>query len=137
MISGGADVVFGMGDGSSFGMLQAVETATPPAGADQVWFIDVIGDKTSIDEQGVLLSSVIWDFTPIFEQAIADIQAGTFGEQGYDLNVSNGISLLQTDKIPDDVWAEIEDAKAAVADGSVEIPLTPTLDDVNALVEGQ
>ena len=137
VISGGADVVFGMGDGSSFGMLQAVETATPPAGADQVWFIDVIGDKTSIDEQGVLLSSVIWDFTPIFEQAIADIQAGTFGEQGYDLNVSNGISLLQTDKIPDDVWAEIEDAKAAVADGSVEIPLTPTLDDVNALVEGQ
>ena len=57
-------------------MLQAVETAKPPAGADKVWFIDVIGDKTAIDEQGVLLSSVIWDFTEIFTQAIADIEAG-------------------------------------------------------------
>ena len=62
VIAGGADIIFGMGDGSSFGMLQAVETATPPAGADKVWFIDVIGDKTSIDTKGVLLSSVLWDF---------------------------------------------------------------------------
>lgn len=137
VISGGADVVFGMGDGSSFGMLQAVETAKPPQGAEKVWFIDVIGDKTEIDKKGVLLSSVLWDFTQIFEQAIDDIKAGTFGEQGYDLNVTNGISLLQTDKIPDDVWAEIETAQQGVADGSVEIPLTPTLDDVNKLIEGQ
>jgi simple sugar transport system substrate-binding protein len=136
VIAGGADVVFGMGDGSSFGMLQAVETATPPEGADKVWFIDVIGDKTEIDEQGVLLSSVLWDFTQIFEQALADISAGTFGNQGYDLNVSNGISLLQTQYIPDDVWAEIETAQAGIADGSIEIPLTPTLDDVNALIGG-
>ncbi len=136
VIAGGADVVFGMGDGSSFGMLQAVETATPPEGADKVWFIDVIGDKTEIDEQGVLLSSVLWDFTQIFEQALADIAAGTFGNQGYDLNVSNGISLLKTQYIPDDVWAEIETAQAGIADGSIEIPLTPTLDDVNALIGG-
>lgn len=134
VIAGGADIVFGMGDGSSFGMLQAVETATPPDGADKVWFIDVIGDKTSIDEKGVLLSSVLWDFTQIFEQALADINAGTFGEAGYDLNVSNGISLLQTQYIPDDVWAEIETTKAAIEDGSVEIPLTPALDDVKALI---
>lgn len=136
VIAGGADVVFGMGDGSSFGMLQAVETATPPEGADTVWFIDVIGDKSSIDEKGVLLSSVLWDFTQIFEQALADIAAGTFGNQGYDLNVSNGLSLLQTDHIPADVWAEIETAAAGIADGSIEIPLTPALDDVNALIGG-
>ena len=51
-IAGGADIVFGMGDGSSFGMLQAVETATPPEGADKVWFIDVIGDKTADRQEG-------------------------------------------------------------------------------------
>ena len=73
VIAAGADVVFGMGDGSSFGMLQAVETAKPPAGADKVWFIDVIGDKTNVDKKGVLLSSVVWDFTDIYNQAIADI----------------------------------------------------------------
>ena len=35
VIAGGADVVFGMGDGSSFGMMQAVETAKAPAGREE------------------------------------------------------------------------------------------------------
>src|SRR5262249_49741815 len=40
VIAAGADVVFGQGDGSSFGMIEAVETAA----SKNVWFIDVIGD---------------------------------------------------------------------------------------------
>ncbi|MFQ5427164.1 MAG: BMP family ABC transporter substrate-binding protein, partial [Gaiellales bacterium] len=112
VIAGGADIVFGMGDGSSFGMLQSVETSDPPPGADQVWFIDVIGDKQGIDEQGVLLSSVLWDFEGTYTQAIADINAGTFGEQGYDLNVENGgIALLRTQFIPDEVWDQVQAAR--------------------------
>ena len=61
---------------------RAIESATPPEGAEKVWFIDVIGDKTSIDEQGVLLSSVLWDFTGTYTQALADLDAGTFGDAG-------------------------------------------------------
>lgn len=138
VISGGADVVFGMGDGASFGMLQAVETATPPAGADKVWFIDVIGDKTAVDKKGVLLSSVLWNFGPTFEQAIADLNAGTFGNQGYTLDVNNGgISLLQTPNIPADAWAAVQTALAGVSDGSIKVPLTPTQADVDALIKGQ
>jgi basic membrane protein A len=56
VISAGADIVFGMGDGASFGMLQAVQTAKPPAGATKVYFIDVIGDKSKIVKKGVLLT---------------------------------------------------------------------------------
>jgi basic membrane protein A len=135
LISGGADVVFGMGDGASFGMLQAVETATPPAGADKVWFIDVIGDKTAVDTKGVLLSSVLWNFGPTFEQAIADINAGTFGNQGYTLDVNNGgISLLETKNIPADAWAAVQTALAGVIDGSIKVPLTPTQADVDKLL---
>jgi basic membrane protein A and related proteins len=126
VIAAGADVVFGMGDGASFGMLQAVETAKPPAGASKVFFIDVIGDKTNVDKKGVLLSSVLWDFTDIYTTAIADIGAGTFGAAGYDLTVANGISLLKTDKAPAEVWTEIDTAREGVADGSIEVPLTPT-----------
>jgi len=126
VIAAGADVVFGMGDGASFGMLQAVETAKPPAGASKVFFIDVIGDKTAVDKEGVLLSSVLWDFTDIYTQAIADIGAGTFGAANYDLTVANGISLLKTDKAPAEVWTEIDTAQQGVADGSIEVPLTPT-----------
>jgi simple sugar transport system substrate-binding protein len=135
VIAAGADVVFGMGDGASFGMLQAVETAKAPAGASKVYFIDVIGDKTPVDKKGVLLSSVIWDFTPIYTQAIADVAAGTFGEANYDLTVANGISLLETDKAPAEVWAEIATAQAGVADGSITVPLTPDRASLDALIK--
>jgi basic membrane protein A len=136
VIAAGADIIFGMGNGSSFGMLQAIETNTPD-GADQAWFIDVIGDKTSIDEQGVLLSSVLWDFAGTFEQAVADIDAGTFGNEGYTLNTANGgISLLQTDNISDDGAAAVAAAAAGIADGSIEVPVATTADEVNALIEG-
>jgi simple sugar transport system substrate-binding protein len=135
LISGGADVIFGMGDGASFGMLQAVETATPPAGADKVWFIDVIGDKTSVDTKGVLLSSVLWNFQGTFQQAIADINAGTFGNQGYTLDVANnGISLLKTKNVASDAWAAVQTALEGVKSGSVKVPLTPKQADVDALI---
>jgi simple sugar transport system substrate-binding protein len=135
LIAGGADVIFGMGDGASFGMLQAVETATPPAGADKVWFIDVIGDKTSVDTKGVLLSSVLWNFQGTFQQAIADINAGTFGSQGYTLDVTNdGISLLKSKNIADDAWTAVQTALEGVKSGSIAVPLTPKQADVDALI---
>jgi basic membrane protein A and related proteins len=129
VIADGADVVFGQGDGSSFGMLQAVEAA------DGVTFIDVIGDKTSIDDQGVLLSSVLWSFDGLYADAIDDIGAGTFGEQGYELDLANGgISLLQTDLIDDETWTEIEDIKQQIIDGEVEVPLTEEKSQVEDLI---
>jgi simple sugar transport system substrate-binding protein len=140
VIAGGADVIFGMGDGSSFGMLGAIENATPPAGADKVWFIDVIGDKSdaATDPNGVLLSSVLWDFAGTYQQAVADLAAGTFGQQGYTLDASNGgIKLLQTDKIPAETWAAIETAAAGIADGTIQVPLTPTQADVDAILNAQ
>ncbi|MFN8124531.1 MAG: BMP family protein [Thermoleophilia bacterium] len=135
VIAAGADVVFGMGDGASFGMLQAVETAKAPAGADKVYFIDVIGDKTPIDKKGVLLSSVLWDFTKTFEQAAADIGAGTFGSKGYNIDVTNGISLLKTDKAPAEAWTAVDDAQAKIASGEIEVPLTPDQASVDALIK--
>jgi len=133
-ISGGADIVFGMGDGSSFGMMQAVETATPPAGADKVWFIDVIGDKSPTDKKGVLLSSVIWDWEPFMTMAIGMVEDGTFGEKIFYLDLDNGMGMLQTEYIPDDVWTAIEEAKAGILDGSIEVPLTTSSKEVKALI---
>ena len=69
LIAAGADIIFGQGNGSSFGMLQAVETTKATDGG-KVLFIDVIGDKTSIDK-GYLLSSVVWDMTPVYVGMIA------------------------------------------------------------------
>lgn len=133
-ISGGADIIFGMGDGSSFGMMQAVETATPPSGADKVWFIDVIGDKTPTDDKGVLLSSVLWDWSTLMTKALQEFEAGTMGTASYYLGLDNGMGLLQTDNIPDDVWASVEEAKAGILDGSIEVPVLTKGKEVKNLI---
>jgi len=126
-----------MGDGSTFGMLQAVETATPPAGADKVWFIDVIGDKTSIDKKGVILTSVWWDYLPVFKQAYEALAAGTFGDEVLYLSVANdSIKLLHTDFIPDVVWADVEEIKTDIAIGAVKVPETNDKAAVEALIAG-
>lgn len=125
VISAGADVVFGMGDGSSFGMLQAVGTAKAPAGATKVWFIDVIGNKTKIDKKGVLLSSELWDFAPIYTRAIRAVNAGTFGTTYY-LDAKNGLSLLKTNKAPASAWAKVAAAQKKIANGSIKVVSTAT-----------
>lgn len=131
VIADGADVIFGMGDGSSFGMIQAVEAA------DGVKFIDVIGDKTKIDKQGVLLSSVLWNFDVVFNEAIDDVEAGTFGEKNYALDLQNkGISLLQTDQIEDAAWQEVQKANDAIVAGDVELPETTKKSQVEDLIRG-
>lgn len=131
VIADGADVIFGMGDGSSFGMMQAVEAA------DGVKFIDVIGDKTKIDKQGILLSSVLWNFDVLINQAIDDIEAGTFGEQDYALDLENeGISLLKTDQIDDAAWQEVEKAREAILAGEIEVPATAKKSEVEDLIRG-
>ena len=80
----GADIVFGMGDGSSFGMMQAVETATPPSGADKVWFIDVIGDKTLARQEGHLpVVGPVGLHADLRRRPCTTIQDGTFGQKSY------------------------------------------------------
>ena len=92
VIAQGADVIFAMGDNASFGYLQAIETAKA---GHKVWFIGDIGDMTPIDKNHVFLSSVLWNFTATYKQAIKDINAGTYGTHGYDLNLkNNGVALL-------------------------------------------
>jgi simple sugar transport system substrate-binding protein len=131
VIAGGADIVFGMGDGSSFGMLQAVEQA-----GGKVKFIDVIGDKSSLDKKHVLLSSVIWNFAPAFKQAVEQVNDGSYGKQGLTLDLANGgISLLKTPQVSDAAWAKVEEAKQKIIDGAVEVPLTAKKAEVQALLK--
>ncbi len=121
LIAAGADIIFGQGDGASFGMLEAIET-NEAADGGKVLFIDVIGNKSSIDDGGHLLSSVLWDFSGAFERMITDIEAGTFGQTNYDLGLADGsVDLLKTDLISADLWAEVQGLKQQILDGSVTV----------------
>jgi simple sugar transport system substrate-binding protein len=132
LIAAGADIIFGQGDGASFGMLEAIET-NEAADGGKVLFIDVIGNKSSIDDGGHLLSSVLWDFSGAFERMITDIGAGTFGNTNYDLGLADGsVDLLQTDLIPADLWAEVQDLKQQILGGSVVVENIADADGVHA-----
>ncbi len=134
VIASGADVIFAMGDDASFGYLQAIGTAHP---GHKVWYIGDIGDMTPIDTNHVLLSSVLWNFTGAYKQALTDIKSGTFGEKGYNLTLANGgISLLKSSYIPADVWSKIQTAQQGIISGKINVPVTTTAGQAQKVLKG-
>ncbi len=120
LIAAGSDIIFGQGNGSSFGMLQAVETATAADG-EKVLFIDVIGDKSSVAADH-LLTSVVWDITPVYSAMIQDLKDDTFGTKRYAITLADdSVRLLKTDLVPDDVWEEIQEIRGQIVAGDVTI----------------
>jgi basic membrane protein A and related proteins len=120
-LAAGADIVFGMGDGASFGMIEAIRDhnrSTPNAPA---LFIDVIGDKSK-DYSDVLLTSVVFDYQGVYTQMIADIAAGTFGKV-YTMDVKNGgVRLLDLPaSVPQDVKDAITQAQADIVAGTIKV----------------
>jgi simple sugar transport system substrate-binding protein len=124
VIAAGADIVFGMGDGASFGMIQAIRehNADLPEG-EQVRFIDVIGDKSDSEAAEFLLSSVLFDYSGAWNQFIDDLEAGEFGTV-YTMELANdGVRLLEP---PVDVanasLKQVETARKSILDGEIEVP---------------
>ena len=133
VIAAGADIIFGQGNGSTFGMLQAIET-TPAVDGEQAWFIDVIGDKSSIDT-GFLLSSVVWNLEPVYAAMIDDLNNGDFGAVDYEIGLEDdSVVLLQTEYIPPATWTELMEVRQAIIDGAVEVPAIFDAQEVRALM---
>ena len=125
-IAVGADVIFGMGDGASFGMLQACAVKKARDGG-KVWFIDVIGDKRDIDRADVLLSSVIMDLSVVYEEVIQSYMDGTFGKQHW-VGMKNGaIYLLELNKaVPDPLKANLKTIQNDIIAGNINVVDIPT-----------
>ena len=133
VIAAGADIVFGQGDGSTFGMLQAVETV-PATDGGKVLFIDVIGDKTEIDK-GHLLSSVVWNLVPVYSAMVEDMKSGAFGTVNYAIQLADdSVQLLRTAHISDEMWAGLMDARAKIVAGEIEVPAIWEATDVRAMM---
>ena len=124
VLAAGADIVFGMGDGASFGMIQAIsehnarsENAGKPA-----LFIDVIGDKRSTVKDGSLLTSVLFDYTGVYDQMIGDLETGQFGKV-YTMTLANGgVKLLDLpDSVPAEVKAAVDQARAGIVGGQIGV----------------
>lgn len=133
VIAAGADIIFGQGNGSSFGMIQAVETNPATDGSD-VLFIDVIGDKSSLDT-GHLLTSVVWDMTPVYTAMIEDLKDGTFGTESYAISLAtDSVKLLKTPQVPEDIWTDIMALREQIVAGEITIDPIFDAEEVRSLV---
>ena len=133
VIAAGADIVFGQGNGSSFGMIQAVETSMATDGG-KAWFIDVIGDKSSLDK-GHLLSSVLWNMVPVYSAMVEDLRADTFGTRSYRIQLADdSVKLLQTPHIPVDLWDGVMALRDDIVAGRVTVDLVTDAQAVRALM---
>jgi len=132
LIAAGADVIFGQGDGASFGMLQSCSAKKAKDGG-KAWFIDVIGDKRSIDKADVLLSSVLFDYAVTYDEVIQRIVNGTFGDDTIWVSVPAGsIYLMEPNKaVPQKVKDEIESIRQKIAAGEVEVVDIPVAGDLH------
>ena len=133
VIAAGADIVFGQGNGSSFGMIQAVETSMATDGG-KAWFIDVIGDKSSLDK-GHLLSSVLWNMVPVYSAMVEDLRADTFGTRSYRIQLADdSVKLLRTPHIPADLWDGVMALRDDIVAGRVAVDLVTDAQAVRALM---
>lgn len=120
VLAAGADIVFGMGDGASFGMIEAIRDHNAANADSPAWFIDVIGDKSK-DYADVLLTSVVFDYTGIYEAMIRDLDTGAFGKV-YTMDVKNGgVRLLD---LPESTDQAAKDAVAAAQTGIIDGTIT-------------
>lgn len=119
-LAAGADIILGMGDGASFGMLQAIQEYNAQNGA-QARFIDVIGNKSN-QYRDVLLTSVLFDYGGLYDQMLGDLEQGTFGKV-YTMDVaSGGVRLLEfPSDVPAEVVKTVEQAKADLITGKIKV----------------
>lgn len=132
-IAAGADIIFGQGDGASFGMMNAC-AATKAKDGGKVWFIDVIGNKRSIDKAGILLTSVLFDYAIIYEEMFKSICNNTFGKE-YVLSVANNSVRLMDfhSSVPKAVKDAVENARKDIISGKVKVSNVPNAADLKAL----
>jgi simple sugar transport system substrate-binding protein len=137
VIAAGADIVFGMGDGASFGMIQAINEHNQGLEAShQVRFIDVIGDKSGTDSGQYLLTSVLFDYRSAYTTLIGQLQDGSFG-QVYTMSLENeGVRLLDiSETTAPETAARVQEVQEAIIAGEIEVSAIGDADGVHARLD--
>lgn len=137
VIAADADIVFGMGNGSSFGIIQAIRDHNADVDdPDSVRFIDVIGDKSDSEAGEFLMTSVLFDYTDVYTQFIDDLEAGTFGSI-YTMSLENeGVRLLEPPiEIASETMELVEEAEGGILDGSITVPAISDAGELGTLLD--
>lgn len=118
----GVDFWIGCGEGPTLG---SIEAAKESGG----YVTGYVGDMSALGPD-VVLSSIVWDMGQIFDAIVTDTTDGSFDAPYYQFGVAEGaldivLNPALTDKVPAEAIAAIDAARAAIKDGSLEVPFIP------------
>jgi len=128
MYSEGSDIIYAAAGLSGSGMFQAASDVSADTGS-KVWGIGVDSDQyLTVDasvQEFVLTSMIKRVDTAVYEITRAFLD-GTFtgGEIRYDL-AAGGVGYSTSGGFIDDIVDQLEEAKAAIIDGSIVVPTAP------------
>lgn len=140
MIVAGSQMVLGLGDGATLGVMRATLDALRGRAEPRfdAMFIDVVGDKSGAGRISITgLTAVKWNFAIAYRQAVHDIRAGTFGRRPYTLNLANGgVSVIHDGRTPEDNYRAALALGRKIQRGAIAVPVTTTDAAVQQLLEG-
>jgi basic membrane protein A and related proteins len=116
----GVDYWIGCGEGPTLGSIEAAkETGGYATG--------YVGDMS---ELGPVLASIVWNMEPIFDRLVEQAAAGDIVGEFIRYGVMEGaLDIVLNPKlvpdVPDAAVAEIDEARAAIKAGTLEVPFVP------------
>jgi basic membrane protein A len=118
----GVDYWVGCGEGPTLGTIEAAKEVGGYA-------TGYVGDMSSLGPD-VVLTSIVWNMTPIFQTMYDKTVDGTFDNEWLAFGVADGaldiaINPDLADVIPQEALDAVEEAKAAITDGSLKVPFIP------------
>lgn len=118
----GVDYWIGCGQGPTLGLIEAAKEVDGFA-------TGYVGDMSSLGPE-VVVSNVVWNMTPLFDQMLADTANDTFADQFYKLGVPEGVVAVEVtsdfqDDVGEDVLKTVDETKAKIVSGELEVPFVP------------
>ncbi len=118
----GVDFWIGCGQGPTLGQIEAAKDVDGFA-------TGYVGDMSSLGPE-VVASNLVWNMKPLFEQMLADTANDTFADQFYNLGIPDDVIQVEVtpefqDVVSADVIKSIDETKAKIAAGDLEVPFVP------------
>jgi basic membrane protein A and related proteins len=118
----GVDYWIGCGEGPTLGSIEAAkETGGYATG--------YVGDMSELGPETVL-ASIVWNMEPMFDRLVEQTAAGSFEGEFIRYGVKEGaldivLNSELAPKIPDAATAAVDEARAAITAGGLEVPFVP------------
>lgn len=118
----GVDFWIGCGEGPTLGTIEAAK-------AKGGYATGYVGDMSKLGPD-VVLSSIVWNMTPIFDKMVEQTASGTFNAPYYQYSIKDGaldvvINPALASKVPPEAQAALEKARADIISGKLQVPFVP------------